>query len=177
MTAPSMEMTGTQMRSAIAAFVKAWNDHDVEAIMAKTTTDVVWASANAPGPARVAHGREAAAADVRAGLAALPDMQMATEDLHIFTTDDASVGFSTWTTTGTMTGPLEGMAPTGKSARVRGVCQYKFRDGLIAEHTMVYDRMDMCQQLGLLPYEEDLGFKALAQVQRLSRKTRKVLHI
>ena len=42
---------------------------------------------------------------------------------------------------------------------------------------MVYDRMDMCQQLGLLPYEEDLGFKALAQVQRLSRKTRKVLHI
>jgi len=71
MSAPTKEMTGTQMRSAIAAFVKAWNDHDVEAIVAKTTTDVVWASANAPGPARVAHGREAAAADVRAGLAAL----------------------------------------------------------------------------------------------------------
>jgi steroid delta-isomerase-like uncharacterized protein len=175
MNAPTKSMTKAEVREAITAFIKAWNDHDVLAVQKAVTPDVVWTSPSTPGPERVVHGRAAAAADVKAGIAAMPDMKLVLDDLHIFLTDDPQVAFSTWTNTGTMTGPFEGLAPTGKQARIRGICQYRFRDGLIAEHTMSYDRMDMCQQLGLLPYEDGLSFRALAQMQRTARGVRKLI--
>lgn len=177
MAAPTKTMTAAAMRAAIQAFIKAWNDHDVDAIVAKVTPDVMWANPNLSGPVRVVHGREAAAADLRAGFTAYPDLHTAMDDLNIYSTNDPSVGFSTWTATGTMTGPMAGMAPTGKPFRIRGACVYKFRDGLIAEHTMVYDSMDIAQQIGLIPSENDFSFKMLAQLQRLTTKTRKVLHV
>jgi steroid delta-isomerase-like uncharacterized protein len=168
-------MTKAEIREAVAAFLKAWNDHDVLAVQGAVTPDVVWTSPNTPGPERVVHGRAAAAADFESGIAAMPDMKLVLDDLHIFTTDDAQVAFSTWTSTGTMTGSFEGMAATGKRARIRGICQYRFRDGLIAEHTMAYDRLDMCQQLGLLPYESDRSFRTFVQVQRVARGARRLI--
>ena len=177
MAAPTKTMTAAALRTVILAFIKAWNDHDVDAILAKVTPDVIWENPNLPGPVHVVHGGEAVAADLRAGFTAYPDLHMAMEDLHVYSTNDPVVGFSTWTATGTMTGPMAGMAPTGKLFRIRGACVYKFRDGLIAEHTMVYDGMDIARQIGLIPSENDFSFKMLAQVQRLTTKTRKVLHV
>jgi steroid delta-isomerase-like uncharacterized protein len=167
-------LTKAEMRAALEGFIKAWNDHNVEAIMAATTEDVVWINPATPGPVR---GRVAAAADVRATFEAFPDLHFPMEDFRAYSTDDPKVGFTTWTLTGAMTGPMAGFEPTGKSARFRGVCVYKFREGLIAEHTIVFDSLDFVQQLGLIPREEDFSYKALAQLQRLATKTRKVFHV
>lgn len=174
MAAPTKAMTKAEMTAALQAFIQGWNDHDVDAIMARAADDVVWENPASAGPV---HGKEAAAADVTATFATFPDLHFPMEDFRIFTTDDPNVCFTTWTITGTMTGPLAGMAATGKPARIRGVCVYTFRDGLIAEHTIVFDSLDFVQQLGLIPREEDFSYKALAQLQRLATKTRKVFHV
>ena len=76
-----------------------------------------------------------------------------------------------------MTGPMSGLEPTGKHVRMYGVCVYRFRDGLIAEHRIVFDSLEFVQQLGLIPREEDFSYRALVQVQRLATKTRRALHV
>lgn len=174
MPAPSKVMTKAEVRAVLDKFMKGWNDHDVDAIVARTTADVVWESPGSPGPVR---GRDAAAADVKATLTALPDLHFPMEDFHIHTTDDPATAFSTWTMTGTMTGPMAGMAATGKPVRIRGVCVYEFRGGLIAEHWILFDSLDFVQQMGLIPREENFSYKALAQFQRLATKTRQALHV
>jgi len=170
----STTMTSTKMRTTLRAFMKAWNDHDVEGLMAKVTDDVVWVSPSSPQPL---HGKEAAAADVKLTLATFPDLHFPKDDLHIYTTDDPDVGLTVWTMTGTMKGPMVGMEPTGKTARTFGVCLYRFQDGLIAEHRIVFDRMGFVQDLGLIPHEEDVSFKAMAGMQRLTVRTKRALHV
>lgn len=172
MAAPTKPMSKAEMRAAVQAFVKAWNDHDVDAIVDHTTGDVLWTD---PATGGAVHGKDAARADVEAIFAAMPDLHFPREDFRIFTTDDAEVAFATWTITGTMTGPMSGFAPTGKRARFRGVCVYKFRDGLFAEHTIVFDGVDFLRQLGLLPKEKDLSYKAMAQLQHLTTRVQRVL--
>jgi predicted ester cyclase len=55
------------------------------------------------------------------------------------------------TVRGTNTGPLMGMAATGKSIEIPMHITYRIADGKIVEHWMLVDNFAMMQQLGLIP--------------------------
>ncbi len=85
-------------------------------------------------------------------------------------------GVSTWSMVGTMTGPLDnGVPATGRSVRIRGANQVRYRDGLISEYATYYDSYDLMQQMGLLPKANGLGFKALVMADVMAVKAMKVL--
>lgn len=54
-----------------------------------------------------------------------------------------------WRMLGTQTGAMGGVPPTGRPIAVQGMTIYDFRDGLIAGHRQVVDRLGVVQQLGL----------------------------
>jgi len=62
-----------------------------------------------------------------------------------------------WTWTGTNTGPLMGMAPTGRHATLRGTHLFHFRDDVIAETWASYDALGLLGQLGLVTLGIALG--------------------
>jgi steroid delta-isomerase-like uncharacterized protein len=165
-------MTKAEMRKTVESFVRAWNDHDVDAVVEHAAPGVLWTN---PATGGAIQGREAAKADVRATFAAFPDLHFPMEDFRVYTTDEPDVAFSTWTITGTMTGPLMGFAPTGREVRFRGVCMYKFLGGQFAEHAIVFDGLDFAQQLGLLPREQTLAYKALTALENVTMQAMKLV--
>ena len=56
-----------------------------------------------------------------------------------------------WTNVGTHVGEWFGVAPTGKSATVRGTDIFLLRDGRLAEHWDVVDVYGMLVQIGAVP--------------------------
>jgi steroid delta-isomerase-like uncharacterized protein len=56
-----------------------------------------------------------------------------------------------WTNRGTNATEWMGMPPSGKSFAVPGVDIFLFRDGRLAEHWDVVDRLTMLEQVGAIP--------------------------
>lgn len=85
--------------------------------------------------------------------AAFPDSHVTYDEL--FTCGDIVVG--RWSATATHTGPLAGMAPTGREIAIGGITIYRIADGKIVEAWEQLDLLGMWQQLGVvtLPERED----------------------
>ena len=70
-----------------------------------------------------------------------------------FTVDDVvsngDKAAARWTMTAKNSGPIGGIAPTGKQITQRGVVFYRFEDGKIAEIWLQVDRLGVLQQLGV----------------------------
>ena len=77
---------------------------------------------------------------------AFPDMNVALETL---VADEGSIAFA-YTMSGTQSGPLMGVAPTGKKIKIRGLQISKFKDGKMVERWGSSDELGMLQQLGVL---------------------------
>ncbi|UCG25604.1 MAG: nuclear transport factor 2 family protein [Chloroflexota bacterium] len=104
----------------LRSFLDAFNQHDLDAIMAFFAEDCVMELPRGPKP----RGRRfVGKAEVRAGCASrfagLPDVQYS-EDRHWVSGDK---GFSEWLLTGT--------TPAGERVEVRGTDHLEFRDGKI----------------------------------------------
>ena len=56
-----------------------------------------------------------------------------------------------WTGSGTHTGELMGIAPTGKPVKVDGIWMHRIADGKIVESWNCWDMLGMLQQLGVIP--------------------------
>jgi steroid delta-isomerase-like uncharacterized protein len=56
-----------------------------------------------------------------------------------------------WTATGTHTGELMGIAPTGREVTVEGTQIDRIRDGKIVESHGLFDALGLLQQLGAIP--------------------------
>ncbi len=126
--------------------LEAWNRHDVEEILEHLHPDVVWTDPTLEAPA---HGKEAVRATLKNTFTAFPDFHVPTEDFEVYMDAKTQTGVSTWTFSGTMTGPLDiGVPATGKSVRIRGANQSRYRDGLISEYTQYYDSYELMQQMG-----------------------------
>lgn len=105
----------------------------------------------APGPA----GIKAMIAEWHS---AFPDMEITIHDM-------AADGDKVWvysTMSGTMTGPLMGRKPTGKSFKVDGFDLLRIENGKAVEHWGAMDNMEMMQQLGMSapPSEKKGGAKS-----------------
>jgi steroid delta-isomerase-like uncharacterized protein len=80
--------------------------------------------------------------------AGFPDLRMEPEQVFV----DGETVVVYYRATGTQTGELMGMPPTGKSIDVHGVDIVRFGDdGKAREHWGVFDAMTMMQQLGAIP--------------------------
>lgn len=91
-------------------------------------------------------GRDKYRASVSLVRAAFPDYHEAIDLLLV----DGDYAVSYVTITGTHTGELMGLPPTGKSVEYHSVGILRFTDGQVAERWGVGDTMTMLGQLGLL---------------------------
>ena len=78
---------------------------------------------------------------------AFPDLSVT---LNTMVADDDSIAFA-YTLTGTQDGPLDGLAPTGRKVKIRGLQISKFKDGKMVERWGSSDELGMLQQLGAAP--------------------------
>jgi predicted ester cyclase len=65
--------------------------------------------------------------------------------------DDGDMVLCRWRFSGTNTGDLMGISPTGRSVSVEGVHLCRVRNGLIAETRVFWDTLALFTQLGLVP--------------------------
>jgi len=90
-------------------------------------------------------GREQIAAQYGASYAAMPDLAFTVERELIGESGAMQAG----SFTGTVTGPLAGLVPTGAAVCVPMTATYGFRDGLIEHERVAFDLATFAQQAGV----------------------------
>jgi steroid delta-isomerase-like uncharacterized protein len=110
-----------------------------------------WIAANwvnhDPGTPALPAGPEGFKQLVGAYRTAFPDLTITVDEL--IAEGDKVVG--RWTATGTNTGSLMGMPPTGKHATITGISILAFAGSQVTEQRTNWDTMGMLQQLGVIP--------------------------
>jgi steroid delta-isomerase-like uncharacterized protein len=86
-------------------------------------------------------------------IAAIPDLRATVEDM-VAEREEVAVR---WTVEGTHRGELLGIPPTGRHARITGISIYRLTEGKIAEQFERWDRLDLMQQLGVIPTPGQTG--------------------
>jgi predicted ester cyclase len=79
--------------------------------------------------------------------AALPDWRSELDDL----VGEGDIVVERFTASGTHTGPLWGVEPTGKQLVLRGINIFRLVDGVIVERWGRVDEAGLLRQLGLVP--------------------------
>ena len=80
--------------------------------------------------------------------------QNAFGDAHWSTDETLTAGdtvITRWTGSGTHSGDLQGIAPTGKKVNVKGIWIQRIAGGKIVESWNAWDTLGMLQQLGVVP--------------------------
>ncbi|SRR6266508_2691899 len=122
----------------------AWNAHDADAVAAVFAEDAVTRDA---GSADVAVGRAAVRERAEWLFAAFPDLRLERVDLVI----DGPRHADRWVLSGTHSGDLLGLAPTGRPVRVEGATFTVLGDdGLVAEDHHYMDLAGLLTQLGAI---------------------------
>jgi predicted ester cyclase len=90
-------------------------------------------------------GREAIKAYIAAYLDGFPDLHISIDQL--LAVGDKVVGVFTFT--GTHTGPLFGVAPTGRTISVRQIAIYRMESGQVVDEWEISDQLGLMQQIGV----------------------------
>lgn len=136
-------MSGTDNKQLAVQFVEDVNRRRFEAVAALMAPEFV---ARWTGRPEV-HGAAAWVAAVRALLAAVPDLVYAVDAVAA----DGDLVAMRYHWTGTQTGVLRGIPPSGKPLRVEGMGFFRFRHGRLVEEWAVDDGLGLLQQLGVVP--------------------------
>jgi steroid delta-isomerase-like uncharacterized protein len=117
-------------RTDIEKFVQRWSQEAIaegrlDVFDELLAGDVVDRSGPAP-----AVGAEAFKARARAVRTAFADIQVVVDDLLV---EGSAIAWR-WTLTGTHVGPFAGLAPTGRSATLRGVNFQRLEGNRVVEH-------------------------------------------
>ena len=134
-------------REAFERGTDTFNAHDIEGFAEVLADDVVF---EAPGGMR-GEGKEACTAFYGGWFAAFSDAHVEVEGLH--SVDDVAVEEGTFTGThdGTLHTPAGDIPPTGRPVEVGYIQVLRFRDGKHASFNLMFDRLLMLEQLGLVP--------------------------
>lgn len=96
-------------------------------------------------PEGVVEGRESVEAFIREFHSAFPDFEIVVDDwLH-----SDGVAMKEWTMTGTHEGEFNGVTPTGREIKSRGMAKLLIEDGMVQEDRLYYNPQVMIGQLGL----------------------------
>jgi steroid delta-isomerase-like uncharacterized protein len=135
------------VREAFEEGTATFNAHDLDGFAKVLADDVVF---KAPGGIH-GQGKAACTGFFGSWFAAFPDARVEVHAVHIV--DDFAVEEGTFigTQNGVLHGPMGGIPPTGRSIEVDYVHVLRFRDGKHVSFNLMFDRMLMLEQLGLLP--------------------------
>lgn len=122
---------------------------DVDAILALCRDDVVKV---APIPPGRFEGKTAVRGEVEMYFRAFSETQIEPVGEPYLSLDDTSAA-ANWRWRARMAGSLEppGFAPTGQWVEFESVEIYRFREGLLAHWTVVFDMLDVGRQIGAAP--------------------------
>lgn len=123
-----------------------FNAHDIDGFAAVLADDVVFDAPRIRG-----EGKAACVEFYRSWFVAFPDAHVEVHGLHIL--DDVAVEEGTFTGTqnGVLRSGTEDVPPTGRPVSVDYIQVLRFRDGKHASFHLVFDRLLMLKQLGLMP--------------------------
>jgi len=128
--------------------IKAWNEHDVDRVMAFYAPEYVGIDV---GQALPEYGLDGKRRTVSQYLRAFPDLQIIPEEPVGMSVDGIDTVVLNWISRGTHLGPFMNIPPSGRTIQVRGVSTLKLRDGKIVEATYVWDVAGLLRAIGLLP--------------------------
>jgi steroid delta-isomerase-like uncharacterized protein len=153
-----------------AAYLRAWNSHDEEGVLALLTPDVTYSDSSWP---TTMHGREEVRRFLRHAWRAFPDMRFQLLDgPYLMGANKAAFW---WRGRGTMTGPLDppGFLPTSKAWEIEGADFHEYRDGRICNLRIVFNLAEASQQVGLMPKPGSAGERMGVALQRMSAWARR----
>jgi predicted ester cyclase len=143
------------------------NAHDPDALAALCREDITWEDPAAPYTLR---GRDAVLHFHRNVMfPALPDVRVELLDDPYLSLDGTSVA-ARLRIRGTMTGSLTppGFAPTGGVVTFETAEFSRFRNGLLAQHIVVLDMLDLARQIGAVPRAGTLAANVGMWMQHVS---------
>ena len=134
-------------REAFEKGTATFNAHDLDGFAQVLANDVVF---KAPGGIN-GEGKAACTAFFGSWFAAFPDARVEVQAVHIV--DDIAVEEGTFTGTqnGVLRSPMGDVPPTGRSVEVDYIHVLRFRDGKHVSFNLMFDRLMMLEQLGLVP--------------------------
>lgn len=123
------------------------NAHDIDAFTSVLADDVAY---QAPGGIS-GRGKTACAEFFAGWWGAFPDAHLEVRALHISGDVAAEVGTFTGTHHGVLHTPAGDIPPTGRPVAVDYVHAIRYRDGKHVSFNPMFDRLQMLEQLGLVP--------------------------
>jgi len=148
-TAPPAEATNAELvrwtveaigRKDLTAARLAWSDGIVERF-----------------PDRTCHGPDELAAYFEDAYAAISDWRMDVVELA----GEGENVFVRWQLTGVHTGPLMGIAGTGRPLAIDGMDHFVVRDGKIVSNFVIFDQMQYARGIGMLAPDGSAPDRAL----------------
>jgi steroid delta-isomerase-like uncharacterized protein len=130
------------IEDAIRQELEALNRHDVEAVLAFYTDDVVFEDVSLAEPLR---GKEAMRVYMAEFFIAIPDLHI--EERSIF--GRAMIAAAEYQLSGTHQGLLDGRPATGRAFRLNALSVYEYDGQLFTRETFYWDSVTMLRQLGL----------------------------
>ena len=140
-------------REAFEKGTETFNAHDVRGFGEVLDGAVVF---EAPGGAR-GKGKAACLEFYGGWFHAFPDAHVDVHGLHIL--DDVAVEEGTFTGThrGVLRTPTGDVPPTGRAVRIPYIQVLRIRDGKHTSFNLMFDRLLMLEQLGLVPAPPSIG--------------------
>ena len=140
-------------REAFERGTATFNAHDIDGFATVLADDVVF---QAPGGMH-GHGKPACVEFYGGWLSAFPDGHVEVHDVHFI--DDVAVEEGTFSGThnGVLRTPTGEVPPTGRAVSLDYIQVLRFRDGQHASFNLMFDRLLMLEQLGLMPAAAHAG--------------------
>ena len=126
---------------------KAFNDHDID-----TLIDLYADDAEFRGPGGlVASGKDEIRRFTQGWFQGFPDCKATGSNVIVTDSHIIEEGVFTGTHTGVFPTPMGDIPPTGRSVSGAYVDVFEIRDGKILSDHLSFDRMELMEQLGLMP--------------------------
>jgi predicted ester cyclase len=133
-------------REAFQQGTDTFNAHDIDGFAEVLADDVVFQAPGGRGEGK------AACVEFYAGwFDAFPDAHVEIHDVHIIGDIATEEGTFTGTHDGVLHTPGGDVPPTGRSVSLAYIHVLRFRDGKHVSFNLVFDRLLMLEQLGLVP--------------------------
>lgn len=138
---------GSTAREIYEVQTRAFNDHDIETF-ARTLDEAVIQAA--PGD-MIARGRLAVAEFFGSWIEAFPDAHVEVTAVHEAGDVIVEEGIFTGTQNGVFHTPAGDVPPTGRKVHGEYVQVITFRNGRCIAANLMFDRLQLLEQLGLIP--------------------------
>ena len=138
-------------REAFERGTDTFNAHDIDGFSAVLDDNVVFEAPGIRG-----QGKADCAEFFKSWFVAFPDTHVEVHSVHFV--DDVAVEEGTFTGThnGVLHGPMGDIPPTGRPVRLDYIQVLRFRDGKHTSFHLMFDRLLMLEQLGLVPTRESM---------------------